>query len=278
MNKVTVSLFVAAALVLVAACKTTPEAPPPAPDPKLVDSRMEMGGQTISSFTSTTFATIENPRDEALTIDRVSYTLSARGQPLREGTHTVAVTVQPLGQAEVEVPVVVEYTLTMDEYREIFSGEAVPVVFNGVVHGRVGGDEVSIGLDRAGRLRAPRLPVVSLDIPDGARRRVDEVHATFRLQVDNDNPFDVRLAWVDYVLEVEGNQLRESRVGTGQRLPASGAYVFIIEQDLRPSNVPQLVERMTEDNSISYRIHGELRVGDLVLPFDETDQIRFAGQ
>ncbi|MFW5879084.1 MAG: hypothetical protein ACOCVR_04615 [Myxococcota bacterium] len=275
MSRLVPWMAVALLFSLTPGCRTAPEVAPPQPDPVLLETRVEFTDQTISSFTASAVAGIENPRDEPLLIDRVDYSLRARGHVLREGSYELATTVPPMQQAEVTVPVGVEYSLTFEQHREVFAGDAVPVIFTGVVTGSYGGEDVQLTIERAGRMRTPRLPEVRLGTPDGARRRVDEVHATFRLELVNDNPFPVRLAWVDYVLEVEGNELRETRVGADQRLPASGAYVFTIEQDLRTSNVPVLEDVMEEDNAIDYRIHGELRMGDLVIPFDEPDEIRF---
>ncbi len=273
--------FSGAALLVVASvsgCKTTPEAPPPEPDPTVAEVQIGFSDRTLTSFTATATASVANPRSVPLRIERVTYTLSARGRTLREGAYEAEVSVPASGTGQVAVPVAVEYSLATDEDREMFTGEAVPIVFNAVAHGRYDGETVELDVDRAARLRSPRLPAVKLDTPDGARRRVDEVHATFHLRVENDNPFEIRISSLDYVLEVEGNELRESRVGTRQRVPASGSYIFTIEQDLRTANVPQLADRMREDNRIEYRLHGELRVGDMLIPFDETDEIRFAGQ
>ncbi len=272
------SYLVAASIFLImVGCKTTPRTAPLALSPVLSEAQLEVVDQSITSFAVRVSAMIDNPRDSVLEIESVGYTLSARGEKVREGTVDLPLIVPPSERASIEVPVAVEYSLAIEEHRQIFGGDAVPLVFNGIVRGSYDGEEVELPLDRAGRMRAPRLPKVSLDIPDGARRSPTEVHATFRLQVKNDNPFQVRIGALDYVLEVEDNELRQSRVGVSQRVPASGAYIFSIEQDLTSNNVPELEARMRDDNVIDYRLFGELRLGDLVVPFDETGEIRFAG-
>jgi LEA14-like dessication related protein len=264
----------AALILLTAACKTAPEAPPEA-DPAVTAGRLDVTEQTLSSFGATAWGTVSNPRATDLVLEQVTYRFSARGEEVREGRHDLAITVPAEGEAEVSVPVAVEWALSAEEIAALSGTDAVPLVFNGVVKGRYGSRTVEFAFDRAGRLRRPRLPEVALDQPDGSRRKIDEVYAIVRLQVQNDNNFDVRISGLDYVLEFEGTALREGTAGTGHRLLPSGAYVIEIEQEITPERVENMVEEMRARNALSYRVHGTLRIGDVAIPFDLQDQMTF---
>ncbi len=256
-------------------CKTTPDGVTGLPEPSFSQTGMEISDRTVNSFLATVEATIENPREMPLVLQGLTYRVSVRGNQLEEGSHDLSLTVPAGGESTFYVPVEIEHALNMDMFQALYEAAAVNVVFNGVISGAYGSESVDLQLDRAGRMRSLRLPAVSLGTADGARRGLDEIHATFRLSVRNDNPFEVRLSGLDYVLEVEGNTLTGDTTGANQRVFPSSSYVFDMEYDLDTENVPGLAEMMQETNKLSYRIHGSVRIGDIELPFDESDDMRF---
>lgn len=262
-------------LALVLACAAA-EAPPPAEQPGLAGVTLRTASQTLSSYTVVVTAAVTNPRPVALQLTKATYVLTADDQPVREGEAPLEVVLAPGEGASVDVPVAVEYAPTLADFE---SGEdAIRVVFDGRIFGRYGDEQVEVPVVRAGAVRSPRLPQVKLGTPDAARQRIDAIAGAFFVDVANENPFEVKVKRLDYVLEVEGNELSAGSVGNNATIPPSSTTEYEVDVGLTEETVPGIAGLMKDKNALDYRVHGALWVGDLKIPYDLKSQIAFTAQ
>ena len=203
-----------------ASCKTAPAVK--APGTFTVEpTGLSTTSQTLSSFTVTLSASVENPGTAPLAIDGADYKLTVGGKVLRTGHAPLEVTVAPGGHGPALLPG--GGGVRPQARRAEEAGEhRRPSISSssGTVDGTLGKQAVKAPFSRAGALRSPRLPVVKLGTPDAARQSLSEIAATFRLQVENDNPFPVKLDGLDYVLTVQGADVASGTVGDRTTVPA----------------------------------------------------------
>lgn len=265
----------AAALVLGAgACKTAPVVKAPGTF-TVTPTGLSTVHQTLSSFTVRLSASVSNPGSTPLSVSRADYKLTVGGKVLRTGHVPLEVTVAPGATGELSFPVAVEYALKLAELKKLASSPTIDLLLEGTVDGTLGTEAIKAPFSRAGVLRSPRLPVVRLGTPDAARQSLSEIAATFRIEVENDNPFGVRLDGLDYVLTVQGADVASGTVGDRTTVPASSTQTWEVPADLTEKTVPGMTKALKANNALDDHLKGVLHLGPVDLPVDLTSQIVF---
>ncbi len=260
-----------------ASCKTAPQVK--APGTFTVEpTGLKTTHQTLSSFTVTLSASVENPGKVPLTITGADYTLTVGGKVLRTGHAPLELTVAPTSSGQLSFPVAVEYALKLEELQKLASTPTIDLLLGGTIDGKLGTQAVQVPFSRAGQLRSPRLPTVKLGTPDAARQSLSEIAATFRLQVENDNPFPVKLDGLDYVLTVQGADVASGTVGDRTTVPPSSTQTWEVPTDLTEKTVPGMTKAMKENNALDDHLKGVLHLGPVDVPVDLTSQITFTEQ
>ena len=244
--------------------------------PTLISTSFSTVSQTLSSYTVDVTVAVMNPRAETLQFTRAAYTLTVDGKIVREGVYPLDVGVAPTASGQFDVQVAVEYAPKLTDFET--GKESFDVLVKGTAVGRYGEQKVELPFERAGVVRSPRLPTVTLGEPAASRQRIDDVNASFSLVVQNENPFDLKVTRLDYVLDVEGRELSSGMLASHTTLPASSSNRYEIDQELNEDTLPGIADIMRQKNALDYSLRGSLRVGDLEIPFDLKSQIRFAAE
>lgn len=271
------TLIASLALLLVAGCKTGPQVRKSG-EPAVTASRIQVTEQTMSSFALAFHATVSNPHTGPLDLDGLKYTLKAGGKVLRTGTAKLDVEAPPDGEGSIDVPIAVEYALTEKEIEGLAGSDTIDLLLSGTLEGHYGSSKVELPIQRAGALRAPRLPTVSFGTPDAARQSLEAISATFPIQIHNDNPFPVKIGSLDYQLTVEGNDMDSGMLAARISIPPSSTQVYEVAADLTEKTVPGLKKKLKAKNELDYHLSGTLHVGAIDLPVDLSSKITFTAE
>jgi|GEM_PF-2339636 len=264
----------AAILAIAAACASTPDAPP-APDvAKAEVYRIEIRDQDFTEFSA--FAHVQLPPGVTPTAARWEILGGSPLTPLASGETAIGAD-QLSSDGVVLVGGKAPYTANPEALAELLASEAtLPVVVRGYL---VAGN-VHYEFTRAGRVRAPRSPGVSVSQVEAAaipsERRISLV---FFIRIDNQNAFDVQLENIEYDLQIEGVDIDRGLAGTRRLIPRASAVEVDLPISLEETNFPQVMKHMHGESRLQYRMKGEVRLGVGRLPFELSGpiQVRASG-
>ncbi len=125
----------------------------------------------------------------------------------------------------------------------------------------------------------PQLVYQSWEASDLDREGVTlKVHYAIR----NPNGYPLRLAGLDYRVDVEGRQALSGALGGGLAIPARGSVGVAIPVRIRFADVPGVAAALLEKDQIAWRISGtatvDLRVGTVAIPFAQDGRLDTPGR
>jgi len=264
----------AAILAIASACASTPDAPPAPEVVKAEVYRIEIRDQDFTEFAA--FAHVQLPPGVTPTMARWEVLGGSPLVPLASGETEVTAD-QLSDDGVVLVGGRAPYTADPEALAELLASEAtLPVV----VRGHLVAGNVHYEFTRAGRVRAPRSPAVSISQVEAAsipsERRISLV---FFIRIDNQNAFDVQLENIDYDLQIEGVDIDRGLAGTRRAIPRATAVEVDLPISLDETNFPDVSKHLRGESRLQYRMKGEVRLGVGRIPFDISGpiQVRASG-
>jgi len=127
---------------------------------------------------------------------------------------------------------------------------------------------------RSREVRVPRLPHARFQEVDAGRYAEDEAGITFRIGVQNPNPFEVMVTAIDYKVEVAGKKISEGTIGKGERVSPSSTGVFDLETKIgADTHGDAEVKKLIKSRKLPYVITGVLKADLFSEPFEFTGTI-----
>lgn len=262
-------LGIAAFAALTAACASTPDGPPAPELRKAEVYRIEIRDQDFTEFTALAHVQLPpgvQPTSAHWEILRGSpLTLLASGEsPITSEQITDDGVVQVGGRAP--------YSTDPDDLAEIMAEEgSLPLV----VRGHVAAGNVHYEFSRAGRVRAPRVPAITISQVEAAaipsERRVGLV---FFIRIDNQNAFDIPLENIDYDLQIGEVAIDRGIAGTKRLVPRATAVEVDLPISLDETNFPDVARHLKGESQLRYHMKGEVRLGVGRIPFELSGPIQ----
>lgn len=252
---------IAAALVA-AGCASTPDGPPAPEARKAEVLRIEVRDQSFTDFTAVSH--VELPGDVQPTGTRWEILtgqplvpIASGGGPLAPGAHS--------GDGVVQVAGASSYgdAEALGELME--KGGTLPIVMRGVVES----EGVNWEFSRAGRVRVPRVPEVTISrVEAGAIPTEKRIGLVFFVRIDNQNAFDVELEKIDYDLKIDDLAIDAGTAGTKRRVPRATSVEVDIPVSLDETNFPTVLQHLKGESRLRYLLDGEVHLGVGRIPIE----------
>ncbi|MFH1810023.1 MAG: LEA type 2 family protein [Pseudomonadota bacterium] len=144
------------------------------------------------------------------------------------------------------------------------------------VEGSVETDHGSLPLKSQGEIPAPSLPEPkAVDVQVASSNEGQSGDMSLSLRVFNPNSFSFKIKDWRYKLYIHDKLMREATVGVGERIQGNTAIEYDILIPLTEKTWGADVKKLLNSGTIPYRVEGELRFMDIVLPTAISDEVRF---
>lgn len=256
-------LSIAALAALATGCASTPKGPPEPIREKAEVYRIEVRDQDFTEFTA--LAHIQLPPGITPTKAHWEILSGTPLTPLASGDSPIAAEDIP-ADGVIQVGGRTAYTDDPDTLSELMAEEgSIPLV----VRGHVVAGDVHYEFTRAGRLRTPRVPTITVrQVEAGAIPTEHRIGLVFFIRVDNPNSFDVPLENISYDLRIGGLEIDKGIVGTRRMIPRGAAVEVDLPVSLTEQNFPEIEKYFRGDGQISYGMTGEVRLEMGRIPYE----------
>ena len=96
----------------------------------------------------------------------------------------------------------------------------------------------------------------------------------FGIEVENPNPFPLKVDSVQYVVELAGRKLAEEKIDTPTEVAAKSTAVVQLPMRLMYADLFTSIGDFLRNDFAAYRLKGSARFGFFNLPFDESGQFK----
>lgn len=247
----------------VAGCATTPDGPPAPEVRKAEVFRIEVRDQGFTEFTAVTHLDLP----PGVTPTAASWEILT-GDPLVP----IASGEGPLPQDAIGADGVVRVAGTSaytDDDEALADLMAAGGSMGIVMRGHVVADGVHWEFSRAGRVRVPRVPEISISrVEAGAIPSERRIGLVFFIRIDNQNAFDLELEKIDYDLKIADRAIDAGIAGTKRRVPRATAVEVDLPISLDELNFPTVQEHLRGESRLEYYLDGEVTLGVGRIPFE----------
>jgi LEA14-like dessication related protein len=124
-------------------------------------------------------------------------------------------------------------------------------------------------------IEKPNVKLARVDLRD-----VNAAGATvvFVVEVDNPNPFALKVDSVRYNIEIGGKPLSTGHIDSISEVPAKSTGLVEVPIPVRFADLFSSVLDFLQNGTSKYHIKGEASVGILSVPFDESGELNIKGQ
>lgn len=252
----------ALSLAMFAGCATTPDGPPAPETRKAEVFRIEIRDQSFTEFTAVTH--LELP---AGTVPTGAHWEILSGDPLTPIASGQGALPKEAVGADGVVQVAGTSTYTDDGSLADLMAEGGSMGI--VMRGYVEADGVHWEFSRAGRVRVPRVPEISISrVEAGAVPSEGRIGLVFFIRIDNQNAFDLELEKIDYDLKVANQAIDQGIAGTKRRVPRATAVEVDLPISLDELNFPNVKQHLRGDSRLDYFLDGEVTLGVGRIPFE----------
>ena len=215
---------------------------------------------------------IQNPKDTSLRIREILYALdTGEVAGVLKGRVDADTMLAADQQAELGFDVDIQLPRDHERLRSLRTLEAVLVDLRGEVRFAKG---ASAPFAKRAEIAIPSLPEFVVFDAQAAVYGTEEVDVTLFLRLVNNNPFRLSLREIDYVVTLNGEELRSAHAGVGSQLAVGGAEEFEVNIRLNRSSFEGFEEVLAE-GVVEYRVAGEVATRELAIPFENIGEIRF---
>jgi hypothetical protein len=272
LTRVTMSRFVLCLMVVVmAGCKTAPEAKADAKPPELPQQDLAVVTQSLTETTVKLSGQIL-AGDEPLTITGAAIEFVVDGAVIKTTTIPAGYSIAPGKMEPFSFEERFTYVKDADELKAMDArGGSMLIALRGTLNGTVQREvlvkgkptmqavPIELRFARARDVRTPRLPHLKLLDYEGGRFSETEVQVLFHLAVINPNPFPVTLEGISYAVTLAGKKVAEGTQGAGTKTSIAATDVFdvtaVINEETHGKDVKKLIKGLV----LPYSVVGELK-------------------
>ncbi|MEO8006004.1 MAG: LEA type 2 family protein [Betaproteobacteria bacterium] len=260
---------------LVAGCQSMQDMIGNAPKPSAHVVGVSIRGLSLQSIVLLFDIEVENPYAVALPLADLGYALTSNGKNFLEGSLKPTGTIPAHGKQVLQVPATVQFSSMASVLKGVKPGAVVPYTANfkiGVDTPVVG--HVDVPLSKSGELPVPAVPRVEMESFAVEKLGVDQIKATAKLQIHNNNEFPLDLKRFGANFALAGVDIGGGRVGGPITLPAGKDVAINIPLSMSPRAVGMSLVNFLRGKEIAYNVSGafdaDTQFGPLSLPFNHT--------
>jgi LEA14-like dessication related protein len=206
------------------------------------------------------------------TVTRAEVELTLDGKVLKRDERPLAINVAPGGAVPVRLEESARY---LEDPATLIALDAAGAPLRVGLQGRLFFEDETkvtsvVPFTWTRELRAPRLPVLSVRESHANREDSQPMEAGFLIAAENPNPFPLRVAALNYELELGGQPITKGTVGKTDVMAASATSVFEVH-----AAVPEaLAGQVTAATPLPFTLRGQLD-GELIRrPFELKGELR----
>jgi LEA14-like dessication related protein len=270
--------FAAIALVgavLVAGCQSMQDVLSNAPKPGAHVIGASIRGLSLQNIVLLFDIEVDNPYSVALPLADLGYVLTSNGKTFLEGSLKPTGTIPAHGKQVLQVPATVQFSSLASVLKGVKPGSVVPYTANfkiGVDTPVVG--HVDVPLSKSGELPVPAVPRVDMQSFAIDKLGLDQIKATAKLQIHNNNEFALDLTKFGANFALAGVDVGAGKIRGPVSLPAGKDAAIDIPLSISPRAVGMSLVNFLRGNQIAYNVSGTFdagsRFGPIVLPFNHT--------
>jgi LEA14-like dessication related protein len=270
--------FAAIALIcaaLVAGCQSMQDMIGNAPKPTAHVIGASIRGLSLQNIVLLFDIEVENPYAVALPLADLGYTLTSNGKNFLEGSMKPTGTIPSHGKQVLQVPATVQFSSLTSVLKGVKPGSVVPYTANfkiGVDTPVVG--HVDVPLSKSGELPVPAVPRVEMASFAVEKLGIDQIKATAKLQIHNNNEFPLDLKKFGANFALAGVEIGSGKIGGPISLPAGKDAAINVPLSMSPRAVGMSLVNFLRGKEIAYTVSGtfdaDSRFGPIALPFNHT--------
>jgi LEA14-like dessication related protein len=256
------------ALACTVGCATAKPPSPELPADSLQAQPLAVTEQSLTSFTVEARMEFQNPEATPLVIHEAVYEVTLDGTSVGKGQVTLDQTVAPGESQFLRIPAQTALAPDEDTLKKWLAKGDTPIhlVMQGTLKISEQGVARETPFAEVGELRAPRLPLPKMNDVDVGRYGEGELGISFFLGLENQNPFEVRIASISYRASLDGQEVATGMASTGDHLPASQTAEYEIEASMKSE----------QKNQMTYSVEGVIDLGVTKLPYHLTGPVNFS--
>lgn len=257
-----VAAFVAAGC---ASSKPVPDRTPVVAETQRVDER----DQDLAGVQAVVNVLVRNAGAVPVTASRADWELVTGGAVTGQGTVDLGHEIPAGGEVTLEIPVPFRYARSEAELAGLL-GRKEPIEY--AVRGTitVGGDTVEFA--RASAVKAPRLPTLKLASLEAIHSPTLGLTVNASIEIENPNPFGLKLQGVRWNLAVAGKAIGEGIVARGAAIKPSSTTSYELSVNLDLSQLKAL--GLKPSGSLPYLLLGELDLSPTVVKLERNGEAR----
>lgn len=274
MKKIIVSLFIS--MVFIAGCSTLRDLA------NIQQPTIDFDRVTVQSFNFNAVNLlfdfeVNNPNQVGVDAEEYSYEFFINDNSFISGRQVENLRISRGSSSFVQIPV----SLNFSEIYNMFTSFAGRDSFSYRIASEVQFDIPGLGrrtvpVSAAGQLPIPRLPGIEFGGIDVKNISMSGADLELGIKVSNPNSFGLNLSNVDYLLNVNGREWLDVRVGDNIRIGASEESMVRIPIRLNAAQMGSvLVEMMRGSSELQYNLSGSADVSAELEEFDVSGTLPF---
>jgi LEA14-like dessication related protein len=219
---------------------------------------------------------VENPMGRTVHVTSLRYSIDTKEvagvlQGSAESKHTI----EPDGSAEITFRQEIPFPGETEAYKAIIDRSTLPIELKGEL---TLDDGTKLSFARISEVATPSLPKFVVHEAQAARYGKNGVDVTLFLRLINENVFGLGVEGVDYTVELNGKQVKKEQAALGIKLLAAAAEEYEVTSILDEKTFGKAeVKALLEAGLINYRVHGELELSFIKIPFEHVGEISLGG-
>lgn len=287
----TTRTLLTAVLLVLAGCKSAPEARPEAKPPELPKQDLQVASQTLTDVSVKLTGEVL-AGDEALTLTGADVEFVVDGEVRSTKSPSLSMSIAPGQTAPFSFEEAFTYVKDAEDLKAMDArGGSLLFALRGNLKGTVQRDvtgsdgktsrqavAIELPFARSREVRTPRLPHLKMGEFEAGRFSESEVQAVFHLQVVNPNPFPVTLSGITYEVSLAGKKVAEGTQGQGIKTAVAATDVFDVTAVMNEESHGKDVKKIIKGLVVAYEVKGEMKTALYSEPLEAKGEIKLKPQ
>jgi LEA14-like dessication related protein len=261
-----------AGLALLHGCAQVEEVLKAAPKPSARVTGAQLQNLTLEQVGLVFDVEVSNPYSVALPLLETGYAIDSGGQQIVAGRVQPGGSIPAQGVASVKVPATIRFKSLLAALKGVRPGAVVPytaridLAVDAPVVGRT-----TVPLTRSGEVPVPAAPDVRMTSFDIGSLTLDKVSAMARLDLRNNNQFEIDLAKLGLDLALGGKAVAQTKLSNPTKLAPGQSATLLVPVSFSPRAFGMGVFNLLRGSEAGYAVSGSLDAGTpfgpMALPF-----------
>lgn len=265
----TIPLGLGLGLLLLSACKSTPELARETVPPSVAQEDFSVATQSLTQV-DIKYTGLIAAGSQAITVEKAAWEFVVDGAVKRSGEAKLNLAAPAEQQVEFNLAEALAYVKDEEELKAMDArGGSLLLAMRGTLFitmpGTAKGEKpsapqtVELPFAKSKEVRTPRLPHLKMLEFEAGRFSETEVQAVFHLGVVNSNPFQISLAGLDYAVQLAGKEVTKGTIGVGERVSAASTGVFDVTATLNEDTHAKDAAKLVKGLNIPFALSATMR-------------------